>query len=124
MAKVKYQDTPVLIVGAGLSGLACAVTLAKAGVPFLLFDQAEKIGGRVQTDEVSGYRLDRGFQVLLTAYPEAQRFLDYEKLDLQACYPGSKVWFENRFHRVADPFRHPMDGLNHYLLPLELSGIN
>jgi len=122
MAKVKYQDTPVLIVGAGLSGLACAVTLAKAGVPFLLFDQAEKIGGRVQTDEVSGYRLDRGFQVLLTAYPEAQRFLDYEKLDLQACYPGSKVWFDNRFHRVADPIRHPMDGVKSLLTPIGTLG--
>ena len=76
------------------------------------------MGGRVRTDEVEGYRLDRGFQVLLTAYPEAQRFLDYEKLELQPCYPGSKVWFENRFHRVADPFRHPIDGVKSLLTPI------
>ena len=105
------EAEPVLIVGAGMAGLACARTLQGAGVPFLLFDSDEEVGGRVRTDEVDGYRLDRGFQVLLTAYPEAQKFLDYEALDLKACYPGSRVWFGDRFHRVADPFRHPIDGL-------------
>ena len=66
------EAEPVLIVGAGMAGLACARTLQGAGVPFLLFDSDEEVGGRVRTDEVDGYRLDRGFQVLLTAYPEAQ----------------------------------------------------
>ena len=101
----------VLIVGAGMAGLACARSLQGAGVPFLLFDRDEEVGGRVRTDEVHGYRLDRGFQVLLTAYPEAQKFLDYQALDLKACYPGSRVWAGDRFHRVADPFRHPIDGI-------------
>ena len=105
------EAEPVLIVGAGMAGLACARTLHNAGVPFVLFDSDEEVGGRVRTDEVDGYRLDRGFQVLLTAYPEAQKFLDYEALDLKACYPGSRVWFGGRFHRVADPFRHPIDGI-------------
>lgn len=111
-------NSPVLIVGAGMAGLACAVTLHRAGVPFLLFDGDNQVGGRVRTDEVDGYRLDRGFQVLLTAYPEARRFLDYKKLDLQRCYPGSKVWFDNRFYRVADPFRHPIDGIKSLLTPI------
>ena len=114
----KGKSYPVLIVGAGMAGLACAFTLHRAGIPFLIFDRGNDVGGRVRTDEVDGYRLDRGFQVLLTAYPEAQRFLDYEKLNLQACYPGSKVWFENRFHRVADPFRHPIDGVKSLLTPI------
>ena len=112
------KSPPVLIIGAGMAGLTCAVTLHRANIPFLIFDRGNEVGGRVRTDEVDGYRLDRGFQVLLTAYPEAQRFLDYEKLELQACYPGSKVWFENRFHRVADPFRHPMDGVKSLLTPI------
>ena len=94
-----------------MAGLACAMTLQQAGVPFLLFEQDEKVGGRVQTDEFNGYRLDRGFQVLLTAYPEAKRFLDYEKLELRKCYPGSRVWYNGKFHQVSDPFRHPVDGL-------------
>ena len=97
--------------GAGMAGLACALTLHRSGVPFLLFDRDEKVGGRVQTDEVDGYRLDRGFQVLLTAYPEAKRFLDYEKLELKSCYPGSRVWYNGKFHQVSDPFRHPFDGV-------------
>ena len=94
-----------------MAGLACAMTLQQAGVPFLLFEQDEKVGGRVQTDEFDGYRLDRGFQVLLTAYPEARKFLDYEKLELRKCYPGSRVWYKDKFHRVSDPFRHPLDGV-------------
>ena len=102
---------PVLIVGGGMAGLACAVTLKRAGVPFLLFEQDEKVGGRVQSDEIDGYRLDRGFQVLLTAYPEARKFLDYEKLELRKCYPGSRVWYKHKFHQVSDPFRHPLDGV-------------
>ena len=105
------ETKPVLIVGAGMAGLACALTLHRSGVPFLLFDRDEKVGGRVQTDEVDGYRLDRGFQVLLTAYPEAKRFLDYEKLELKSCYPGSRVWYNGKFHQVSDPFRHPFDGV-------------
>jgi protoporphyrinogen oxidase len=87
------------------------MTLQQAGVPFLLFEQDEKVGGRVQTDEFDGYRLDRGFQVLLTAYPEARKFLDYEKLELRKCYPGSRVWYKDKFHQVSDPFRHPLDGV-------------
>ena len=116
--KSSGANSPVLIIGAGMAGLTCAVTLHRANIPFLLFDRGNEVGGRVRTDEVDGYRLDRGFQVLLTAYPEARRFLDYKKLDLQRCYPGSQVWFENRFHRVADPFRHPMDGVKSLLTPI------
>ena len=101
----------MLIVGAGMAGLACALTLHRSGVQFLLFDRDEKVGGRVQTDEIDGYRLDRGFQVLLTAYPEAKRFLDYETLELQSCYSGSRVWYDGKFHQVTDPFRHPFYGV-------------
>ena len=86
-----------------MAGLACALTLHRAGAPVLLFDREELVGGRVRTDEFEGYRLDRGFQVLLTAYPEARSFLNYEELDLRSCYPGSRVWFGNRFHRVRIP---------------------
>ncbi|MEC7400650.1 MAG: FAD/NAD(P)-binding protein, partial [Verrucomicrobiota bacterium] len=68
-------EKPTLIVGAGLAGLACALTVRRAGRNVLLFDREEVVGGRVRTDGIEGYRLDRGFQVLLTAYPEARRFL-------------------------------------------------
>jgi hypothetical protein len=56
---------------------------------------------------VDGFRLDRGFQVLLTAYPEIEKALDLAALEPQAFAPGALVRFRGRFHRVADPFRQP-----------------
>ena len=73
----------VLIVGAGLAGLSCARYLADSGISFQIIEASDGIGGRVRTDEHQGFLLDRGFQVLLTAYPEAQRTLDYHSLDLR-----------------------------------------
>lgn len=104
----------VIIVGAGLSGLACAVHLKKAHVPFVMLESAEAVGGRVRTDVVDGFRLDRGFQVLLTAYPEAQRMLNYEALELKPFFAGADVFRGGRFHRVADPTRHLWQALYNY----------
>jgi len=98
---------PVAIVGGGLSGLACGFAFAKAGLPFVLFEASERVGGRVQTDEVEGFRLDRGFQVLLEAYPECRRLLDYDALELRPFEPGALVRRKGRFHRVGDPWRRP-----------------
>lgn len=97
----------VLIIGAGLAGLACARTLHRRGVRFLLLDASDWIGGRVRTDIVDGFRLDRGFQVLLTAYPEAQAQLDYERLGLYVFEPGALIRTGGRFCEIADPFRQP-----------------
>ena len=98
----------VLIVGAGLAGLCCGRELHRHGVTFKIVEGSDGIGGRVRTDEVDGFLLDRGFQVLLTAYPEAQRVLDYDALDLRSFYDGALVRFDGSFHRVADPLREPL----------------
>jgi len=74
----------VLIIGAGLAGLCCAKRLSEAGIAFQILEASDGIGGRVRTDEVDGFLLDRGFQVLLTAYPEARNILDYSRLDLKS----------------------------------------
>ena len=66
-------DRPVVVVGAGLAGLSCAATLHEAGAPVVVIESGDDVGGRVRTDEVDGFLLDRGFQVLLTAYPELDR---------------------------------------------------
>lgn len=101
----------VVIVGAGLAGLSCAVELARTGVDCTVLEAADDIGGRVRTDVVNGFRLDRGFQVLLTAYPEARRLLDYGALRLRPFFPGALIRTDGRFRRLADPWRRPMAGI-------------
>jgi len=100
---------PVVIVGGGLAGLACAARLTEAGQPVRVLEASDGVGGRVRTDEVDGFRLDRGFQVLLTAYPDVRRTLDAGALDLRPFWPGSVVRFRGKFHVLGDPFRRPLD---------------
>lgn len=98
----------VIVVGAGLAGLCCARELADHGLDVLVLERGDAPGGRLRTDEVNGFLLDRGFQVLLTAYPEARRALDYERLGLRPFYAGALVRHHGGFARVADPLRHPL----------------
>ena len=102
-------DTDVLIVGAGLAGLNCARHLHRRGIPFQLLEASDGVGGRVRTDRVDGFLLDRGFQVLLTAYPETRIALDYDALDLRPFYDGALIRTGGRFYRLADPLRRPLD---------------
>jgi phytoene dehydrogenase-like protein len=101
----------VAIVGAGLAGLNCAAILERAGLDAIVLEASDAPGGRVRTDVFEGFRLDRGFQVLLTAYPEAERVLDYEALQLKPMTAGALVWHGGKLHRFADPFRQPLQAL-------------
>lgn len=101
------MSDPVVIVGAGLSGLTAAKILHDRGVEVIVVEASDKVGGRVRTDEIDGFLLDRGFQVLLTAYPEASRLLDYSRLDLQPFEPGALIRTEKGLERLADPWRQP-----------------
>ncbi len=100
--------TEVVIVGAGLAGLTCALDLTRAGIPCAVLEASDGVGGRVRTDRVDGFLLDRGFQILLTAYPEVQRRLDLDALALGLLEPGAVVRTAGGFHRVADPLRRPL----------------
>ena len=100
-------ETDVCVVGAGLAGLACARVLADAGVAVRVFEASDGVGGRVRTDVIDGFRVDRGFQVVLTAYPELDRQLDVDALDLRSFDAGALVRRNGAFHRVGDPVRHP-----------------
>ena len=100
------SSTPdVLIIGAGLAGLCCARQLQEEGVSFQILEAADGIGGRVRTDEADGFLLDRGFQVLLTAYPEAKRQLDFSRLELKSFAPGAFSWYASRMNKLVDPWR-------------------
>ncbi|KXZ45256.1 hypothetical protein GPECTOR_56g352 [Gonium pectorale] len=101
----------VIVVGAGVAGLNCAAQLAAKGVSPLVLEASDGVGGRVRTDVVDGFLLDRGFQIFLTGYPEAQSTLDYSALQLKPFYAGALVRTGGAFHRVADPLRHLADGL-------------
>ena len=101
------KTAEIVIIGAGVSGLCCARRLVEAGRKPIILEASDGIGGRVRTDLVEGFRLDRGFQVLLTAYPEARAVLDYDALDLRPFAPGALVRSAGRFERVSDPWRQP-----------------
>ncbi len=111
-------DPEAIIIGAGLAGLCCARGLARAGRRVLLLEASDAVGGRVRTDLVDGFRLDRGFQVLLTSYPEAREVLDFTALRLHEFYPGALVRCDGRFHKVADPRRKPLDAAKGFLSPV------
>ena len=102
-------DAPVIIVGAGLAGLACARRLKQSNIPFLILEAEQDIGGRIKTEKVDGFLLNYGFQVLQTAYPEARRILDFDRLDLKPFAPGAMIRIGAGFYRISDPMRRPRD---------------
>jgi len=113
------KSKKIVIVGAGISGLACANELKKAGeTDFVLLEASDAPGGRIRTDNVDGYLLDRGFQVFIEEYPEAKALFDYKKLDLKQFLPGAMVRYDKSFYKVADPFRRPQDLLNSLTTPI------
>jgi len=93
------------IIGAGISGLIAATVLEQNGFHPIIIEATDRVGGRVKTDVVDGYQLDHGFQVLLTAYPAAKKYLDFESLDLQKFLPGASVFRNGRQAIIGDPLR-------------------
>lgn len=112
------MSVDVVVIGAGLAGLNCADHLTKAGLSVRLLEASDEVGGRVRTDMVDGFQIDRGFQVYLTAYPEGRAALDYQRLDLQQFSPGALVRWNGKFHRLSDPWRDPSHGLSTLGSPL------
>lgn len=101
----------VIIVGAGLSGLAAARHLHRHGAEVTVLEGSDGVGGRVRTDLVDGFRLDRGFQLYNPAYPEGARVLDHHALNLKTFIAGARIVADRggrrRVLRVADPRRTP-----------------
>ncbi|MEO6144154.1 MAG: NAD(P)/FAD-dependent oxidoreductase [Dermatophilaceae bacterium] len=118
----------VLVVGAGLAGLRCAVALTELGREVVVLEAADVVGGRVRTDVVNGFQCDRGFQVLNPAYPAVRRWVDVDALALQSFGAGVMVRRDAGLRVVADPFREPrllaQTLRSGYLRPGELAALS
>ena len=109
----------IVIIGAGLAGLVCAKVLVEKGQQVLVLEGSDGIGGRVRTDITDdGYHLDRGFQVLFTAYPAVKRHLNIEKLKPRQFDPGAMQFKNGKHYEIADPLRRPNQLLAGLLDPL------
>ncbi|CAN1149478.1 Protoporphyrinogen oxidase, partial [Linum perenne] len=101
--QTNQQDQCVIIVGAGLVGVAAATHLHANNISFLLLEASDAVSGRVRTNLVEGFLLDRGIQIFITAYPEARKLLHYNDLDLRKFYSSARIYYNGEFHTVADP---------------------
>lgn len=97
----------VIVVGAGVAGLVCAIELTRAGRSVLVFDAEPEVGGRVRTMRREACTIDHGFQVLFTAYPTIMSYLDVASLDLRTFRPSAHVIVGNRKSLVGDALRDP-----------------
>jgi phytoene dehydrogenase-like protein len=111
-------DTDVAVLGAGLAGLACARRLVESGLTVTVLEAADAVGGRVRTDVVDGFRLDRGFQVLNPSYPALRQTVDLDRLDLHSFLPGAVVAIGSSHHLLADPRRYPKAVLSTLRAPI------
>jgi phytoene dehydrogenase-like protein len=114
---LKMKPT-ITIIGAGIAGLTAAVHLSQKGFKVNVLEATESAGGRIKTDVIDGFKLDRGFQVLLTAYPETQALIDYDKLNLKRFLPGATVLYDGGQFEIADPFRRPSSAIATILSPV------
>ncbi len=108
----------VIVVGGGLAGLSAAVVLHQAGRSVRVLERSDRVGGRVRTDVVDGFRLDRGFQVFLDSYPTARQFLDLEALDLKPFTSGALIVTGDGLARMADPWREPRSAMETMAAPI------
>ena len=108
----------ITIIGAGISGLTAAVYLHQKNYNVQILEATDRVGGRIKTDCIDGFRLDRGFQVLLTDYPETKALLNYKKLNLKPFLPGATVLYDGGQFDIADPFRRPTALLSTLFAPV------
>jgi len=99
------SSNQVYVVGAGISGLIAALELEQAGFEPIILEKSDGVGGRVRTVEIEGYRLDIGFQVLLSAYPLVNKYLDMNALGLQKLASGAQILVNGNRYRIGDPTR-------------------
>lgn len=112
------SKTDVVVIGAGIAGLAAARRLAVAGREVCVIDASDDVGGRIRTDQVDGLLLDRGFQLYNPSYAEGISVLDLTALDVKSFSPGAIVSIDGRNYKVADPKREPTWAIDSLLAPV------
>lgn len=101
------MDCDVVVVGAGIAGLECARTLHERGLRVVVLEAADEVGGRIRSERLDGFTVDRGFQVLNPAYPAVRARVDVAALELRPLLPGVAVRRDDGLALLADPRRAP-----------------
>ena len=112
------ENYDVIIVGAGISGLNCANKLISEGFNVLVIEKSDSVGGRIKTDSVNGFKLNRGFHVLLTAYPEVKYTFNAESLNFKKFFPGCSIWTGTGMEDLVNPLKHPFKGIRQLIRPI------
>ena len=101
------KKTDIVIIGAGIAGLACAMKLKKNNRNFIIIEQSDRVGGRVGSIKENEYIFDLGFQVYNTEYYKTNSLLNLKELKLKVFKPGASIYNGRRFEILSDPFRDP-----------------
>ncbi len=112
------HDADIVIVGAGLTGLRAALEVARTGLSVLVVEEEASVGGRLKTTRIQGALIDRGFQVLLTGYPELKSLPPLKTLECAHFMPGARVRIDGAWRDVIDPRRHPVDFIRSLRKPI------
>lgn len=112
------MEQKVVIIGAGVAGLIAAYHLEKEGFAPLIIESADRIGGRLKTENINGFLLDKGFQIILSDYPEVQRYIDLNALQVAPFEPGALIFHKGKRFLIADPIRKPLQALQTLFAPI------
>jgi hypothetical protein len=106
------SDKPVVVIGGGLAGLSAALTLQEAGRDVEVFERSDRVGGRVATDHIDGFTLDRGFQLINARYPEIERVDVVRELDFQVASRSVDISLGDKRYSLSDPRSNPLSALH------------
>jgi uncharacterized protein with NAD-binding domain and iron-sulfur cluster len=101
-----------VVIGAGLAGLSAAITLQNAGHEVLVLEASDRAGGRVASDVVDGFILDRGFQLINANYPELKRLAILDEIEFIEAPRAVAITIEGKRTFLGDPREHLFSALD------------